>query len=67
VGGCWVVLWVPPPTQPGRRFRIRGQGIERNGQRGDQLVEVQVKIPEQLTPDQEVLMKQFAERAGLTY
>jgi molecular chaperone DnaJ len=67
VDGRRVVLRVPAGTQPGRRFRIRGQGIERNGQRGDQLVEVQVKIPEQLTPDQEVLMKQFAERAGLTY
>jgi molecular chaperone DnaJ len=67
VDGRRVVLRVPPGTQPGRRFRIRGQGIERNGQRGDQLVEVQVNIPEQLTPEQEILMKQFAEKAGLKY
>jgi molecular chaperone DnaJ len=67
VDGRRVVLRVPPGTQPGRRFRIRGQGIERNGQRGDQLVEVQVRIPEELTPEQEALMKQFAETAGLRY
>lgn len=67
VDGRRVVLRVPPGTQPGRRFRIRGQGVERNGQRGDQLVEVQVKVPEQLTPEQEALMKQFADTAGLKY
>jgi len=67
VDGRRVVLRVPPGTQPGRRFRIRGQGIEHNGRRGDQLVEVQVKIPEQLSPEQEALMKQFAEQAGLKY
>ncbi len=67
VDGRRVVLRVPPGTQPGRRFRIRGQGIEHNGRRGDQLVEVQVKIPDQLSPEQEALMKQFAEKAGLKY
>jgi molecular chaperone DnaJ len=67
VDGRRVVLRIPPGTQPGRRFRIRGQGIERNGKRGDQLVQVEVKIPEQLTPEQEGLMKQFADQAGMKY
>jgi len=67
VDGRRVVLRIPPGTQPGRRFRIRGQGIERNGKRGDQLVEVEVKVPEQLTPEQEALLKQFADQAGMKY
>ena len=67
VEGRRVVLRVPPGTQPGRRFRIRGQGIEHNGKRGDQLVEVQVTIPETLTPEQESLLKQFAEKANLKF
>ena len=67
VDGRRVVLRVPPGTQPGRRFRIRGQGIERNGKRGDQLVQVAVTIPERLTPEQETLMKQFAEQTGMKY
>ncbi|NIU79024.1 MAG: molecular chaperone DnaJ, partial [Gammaproteobacteria bacterium] len=36
--GRRVVLKIPPGTQPGRKFRIRGQGVEKNGRRGDQLV-----------------------------
>ena len=67
VEGRRVVLRVPPGTQPGRRFRIRSQGIEHNGKRGDQLVEVQVTIPDKLTPEQETLLKQFAEKADLKY
>src|SRR5438034_614238 len=41
-----VVLKGPPGTQCGQKFRIPGQGIERNGRRGDQYVEIHVQIPE---------------------
>src|SRR5439155_49626 len=34
--GRRVVLKIPPGTQPGQKFRIAGQGIEKNGRRGDQ-------------------------------
>lgn len=67
IDGRRVVLRIPPGTQPGRKFRIRGQGVERNGKRGDQLVEVQVKVPETLTAEQEALLKKFAETTGLKY
>jgi molecular chaperone DnaJ len=65
--GKKVLLRIPPGTQPGRRFRIKGQGIEKNGRRGDQLVGVQVTVPETLTSEQQDLMKRFAESAGLKY
>jgi len=65
--GKKVLLRIPPGTQPGRRFRIKGQGIEKNGRRGDQLVGVQVTVPDQLTQEQQELMKQFADSAGLKY
>jgi molecular chaperone DnaJ len=65
--GKKVLLRIPPGTQPGRRFRIKGQGLEKNGRRGDQLVGVQVTIPETLTGEQQELMKQFADAAGLKY
>jgi molecular chaperone DnaJ len=65
--GKKVVLKVPPGTQPGRKFRIKGLGIEKGERRGDQLVQVQVQIPDQLTPEQEGLLKQFAELTGLAY
>src|SRR5947199_1091422 len=65
--GRRVVLKIPPGTQHGQKFRIPGQGIERNGRRGDLFVEVHVTIPERLTPEQEAALKSFAEKAGLKY
>lgn len=65
--GKKVVLRIPPGTQPGRKFRIKGLGIEKGGRRGDQLVQVGVQIPEQLTPEQEELLKRFAEAGNLAY
>jgi molecular chaperone DnaJ len=65
--GKKVMLRIPPGTQPGRKFRIKGQGLEKNGRRGDQLVAVQVTIPADLTPEQQELFKQFADRSGLQH
>jgi molecular chaperone DnaJ len=65
--GKQVVLKVPAGTQPGRTFRIRGQGIEKNGTRGDQLVEINVEVPQKLSPEQEAKLREFAEGAGLKY
>jgi molecular chaperone DnaJ len=65
--GKKVMLRIPPGTQPGRKFRIKGQGLEKNGRRGDQLVGVQVTVPNELTREQQDLMKKFAESAGMTY
>jgi molecular chaperone DnaJ len=61
VAGARVKLKIPAGTQPGRKFRIRGQGLEKNGQKGDQVVAVQVKIPEKLTPEQEAAFRAFSE------
>lgn len=62
-----VALRVPPGTQSGTRFRIPGQGIEKAGRRGDQYVQVKVEVPEKLSPEQERLMKEFADAGGLRY
>lgn len=67
IDGRKVVLRIPAGTQPGRRFRIKGQGIERNGQRGDQLVKILVTVPEKLSAEEEQLFRQFAEKAGLRH
>jgi molecular chaperone DnaJ len=60
-----VMLRIPAATQPGTRFRIKGQGIEKSGRRGDQYVRVDVKVPDKLDPDEEVLMREFAKAAEL--
>lgn len=65
--GKRVVLKVPPGTQHGQKFRIPEQGIERNGRRGDQYVEIHVQIPEKLSPEQEAALREFAEKSGMKY
>ena len=65
--GKKVMLRIPAGTQPGRKFRVKGQGLEKNGRRGDQLVGVQLTVPDELTPEQQDLMKRFAESAGMGY
>jgi molecular chaperone DnaJ len=65
--GKRVVLKLPPGTQHGQRFRIPAQGIEKNGRRGDQFVEVHVEIPEKLSAEEQEAVKSFAEKAGLKY
>ena len=64
IGGAKVKLRIPAGTQPGRKFRIKGHGIEKSGQKGDQIVTVQVKLPEKMTPEQEAALKDFASKMG---
>ena len=65
-----VEVVIPPGTQTGRVFRLRGKGIPRlrsdgsNSGRGDQLVYVQVEVPTKLTEEQRHLFEQLAESLG---
>jgi len=65
--GKRVAIRIPPGTSNGKRFRVRGQGIERDGEKGDLIVQVDVQVPEKLTEDQERAMREFAEASGLKY
>lgn len=62
-----VSIRIPSGTPSGKRFRVRGQGVQKDGKRGDLLVEVAVVVPEKLTAQQEKLMKEFAAAAKLEY
>lgn len=67
VSGKKVVLTIPPGTQNGTRFRIRGQGIEKAGRIGDQYVEVKVEIPEKLSDEEQKALEDFAAASGLKH
>lgn len=67
VDGKHVVLRIPPGTQSGTRFRIKGQGVEKGGTRGDQYVQVKITVPERLDEEEERLMRQFAEAAEMKF
>jgi molecular chaperone DnaJ len=56
-----VTMTIPPGTQPGRRFRLRGKGIKgmKSGEFGDLYVQVQVDTPTHLTAEQKELYRQL--------
>ncbi|MDF9393517.1 MULTISPECIES: molecular chaperone DnaJ [Methylococcus] len=58
-----VVLKIPPETQTGRLFRIRGKGVKpvRGGVAGDLLCRVRVETPVRLSKEQIDLIRQLDE------
>ena len=50
-----VQLRVPPGSSSGRLLRLRGRGLHWAGQRGDQLVEIRLVVPDTLSEAEEAL------------
>jgi molecular chaperone DnaJ len=65
--GKRVAIRIPPGTANGKRFRVRGQGIQKDSEKGDLIVQVDVQVPDKLTEDQERAMREFAEAGGMKY
>ena len=60
-----VILKVPPGTQSGKLFRLKGKGIRNiHGHVGDHYVRVIVETPKNLNKKQKELLKEFAESCG---
>ncbi len=59
-------LKIPSATQSGTTFRLREKGMPslRGGRQGDQLVRVQVEVPQSLTSEQRKLLEDFARVSG---
>jgi len=59
--GGTVALTVPPGTQPGQKLRLRGRGLRGpDGRQGDHFVEVNVRIPKNLTERQKELLRELS-------
>lgn len=61
-----VRLRVPPGTQSGQRFRLRDRGFpgRQDGQRGDLVVEVRMKLPKVLDERSKELLREFGRING---
>ena len=58
-------LKLPPGTQGGQRFRLRGRGLPGvSGQRGDLYVVVQIAVPKKLSERERELWDQLAQLLG---
>jgi molecular chaperone DnaJ len=51
---------VPPGTQYGTMLRLKGEGMNSSQGRGDELVHINVRVPEKLTPKQRELIEELA-------
>ncbi len=60
-----VKIKIPPCTAPGTEFRIRGRGLpaEKAGEFDDLYAAVKIVLPESISPEEEGLWKQLAERS----
>lgn len=63
-----IKLRIPPETQSGRSFRLKGQGmpqLKQPDERGDLYAKVVVQLPQNLTPDEIALFEELADMRGL--
>ncbi len=57
------VLKIPPGTQSGQKFRLRGRGapsLRAGGARGDQFVEVKITLPKVISEETKELLHRYA-------
>ena len=66
ITGSRVKMKIPPGTENGQMFRLKGHGIPYLGSygKGDQLVKVNISVPKKLTSRQKELLKEFARISG---
>jgi molecular chaperone DnaJ len=62
-----IVLKIPPGTQSGTMFRIKGQGVARGDTVGDQLVRVVIRVPKDLSEEGRAALEQLADAEGLKH
>ena len=65
IDGTKARVKIPPGTQTGAQFRLRGKGFSvlRSNQRGDMFIEVAVETPQHLTARQRTLLEEFENEA----
>ena len=59
-----VQLRIPPGSSSGRLLRLRGRGLQQGDQRGDQLVEIRLVVPQALTEAEEALYARLQQLAA---
>jgi len=57
-----VQLKIPPGSQGGKKLRLKGKGLSTGSHQGDQIVTLQIVVPEAKTEEQRRLYKTMAEK-----
>ncbi len=61
-----VTVRIPPGTQTGKTFRVKGRGVDDGRSRGNLLVTVEVAVPTRLTDEERKAVETLAELASET-
>ena len=56
-----VEMTIPAGTNSGQKLRLRGKGLGRGSNKGDQYVRIMIKVPRELSQEEKELWKQLAE------
>ncbi len=66
ITGSKVKMKIPPGTENGQVFRLKGNGIPYLGSygKGDQLVKINIEVPKKLTSRQKELLREFSSLSG---
>ncbi|NJN85605.1 MAG: J domain-containing protein [Leptolyngbyaceae cyanobacterium SL_7_1] len=54
-----VRMMIPPGVRAGQKLRLGGKGYPLEGRRGDQIVEIQIAFPRELTPQEQDLYEKL--------
>ncbi|MEE9553053.1 MAG: molecular chaperone DnaJ [candidate division Zixibacteria bacterium] len=64
MSGKKVDLKIPPCTAPGKKFKLKGLGLISHSKKGDQIVEIDLKIPKEMTDEEKELYDKITQTAG---
>lgn len=56
-----IELTIAPGTSSGKKLRLRGKGLGSASAKGDQLIRITIKVPDELSDDEKALWEQLAE------
>jgi len=59
-----ILMRIPPGISSGQKLRIKGKGLGRGTQKGDQLVRVMIKSPKKLSPGEKELWEKLARESN---
>jgi molecular chaperone DnaJ len=64
IAGKKVELKIPPGTKAGSKFRLKDLGLASKGKKGDQIVLIDIRQPENMSEDEKKLYEEMTEKVG---
>ncbi|MEZ4701227.1 MAG: J domain-containing protein [Rhodothermales bacterium] len=63
--GSQIKLKIPPGAQPGSKLRLKGQGVKTEQETGDMYVQIDIRVPENLSVQEREILREAARKVNL--